>query len=71
MNRHAPATFYSANALMRGERDMADDQAAKLDEVERLLNDPEVVMQPGRIWSLMAEISAASDLTPQQGASLG
>lgn len=50
---------------------MADDQAAKLDEVERLLNDPEVVMQPGRIWSLLAEISAASDLAPQQGASLG
>ena len=38
---------------------MADDRAAKLDEVERLLNDPEVVMQAGRIWSLMAEISAA------------
>lgn len=50
---------------------MADDQVAKLDEVERLLNDPEVVMQPGRVWSLLAEIAAASDPTPQQGAGLG
>ena len=26
--------------------------AGKLDELERLLNDPEVPMQPSRIWSL-------------------
>lgn len=38
---------------------MTDDHAAKLDEVERLLNDPEVVMQPARVWRLLEEIAAA------------
>mgnify|MGYP001390962778 CR=1 FL=1 len=31
--------------------------ARKLDELDRLLNDPDVPMQPHRIWSLLAEIS--------------
>ncbi len=31
--------------------------AHKLDELERLLNDPEVQMEPARVWSLLAEIS--------------
>jgi hypothetical protein len=31
--------------------------ARKLDEVDRLLNDPAVPMQPSRVWSLLAEIS--------------
>ena len=30
---------------------------AKLDELDRLLNDPDVPMEPGRIWSLLAEIA--------------
>jgi hypothetical protein len=29
----------------------------KLDELERLLNDPDVPMQPDRIWSLLADVS--------------
>ena len=29
---------------------MTEEYAAKLEEVERLLNDPEVVMLPGRVW---------------------
>ncbi len=29
----------------------------KLDELDRLLNDPEIPMQPARVWSLLAEIS--------------
>lgn len=29
----------------------------KLDELDRLLNDPEVRMEPTRIWSLLAEIA--------------
>jgi hypothetical protein len=33
------------------------DYAAKLDELDRLLNDPDVPMQPDRVWSLLAEIS--------------
>jgi hypothetical protein len=29
----------------------------KLDELDRLLNDPDVPMQPDRIWSLLADVS--------------
>ena len=29
----------------------------KLDELDRLLNDPEVPMEPARVWSLLAELS--------------
>ncbi len=32
--------------------------ARKLDELERLLNDPEVHMEPARVWSLLDEIAA-------------
>lgn len=31
--------------------------ARKLEELDRLLNDPDVPMQPDRVWSLLAEIS--------------
>ena len=31
--------------------------AAKLNEVERLLNDPDTPMEPARVWSLLAELS--------------
>jgi len=31
--------------------------ARKLDELDRLLNDPDIPMEPGRVWSLLAEIS--------------
>lgn len=33
------------------------DYNRKLDELDRLLNDPDVPMQPDRVWSLLAEIS--------------
>ena len=33
------------------------DYETKLGELDRLLNDPEVPMEPARIWSLLAEIS--------------
>jgi hypothetical protein len=29
----------------------------KLDELDRLLNDPDVPMEPDRIWSLLADVS--------------
>ena len=29
---------------------------AKLQELERLLNDPDSKMEPARVWSLLAEI---------------
>jgi hypothetical protein len=31
--------------------------ARKLEELDRLLNDPDVPMQPERIWSLLADVS--------------
>jgi hypothetical protein len=31
--------------------------SCKLDELDRLLNDPTVPMQPDRIWSLLADVS--------------
>jgi len=33
------------------------DYDRKLDELDRLLNDPDVPMQPDRVWSLLAEIA--------------
>jgi hypothetical protein len=33
------------------------DYDSKLDELERLLNDPEVSLEPARVWSLLAEVS--------------
>lgn len=30
---------------------------SKLDELDRLLNDPDVPMQPSLVWSLLAEIA--------------
>jgi hypothetical protein len=31
--------------------------ARKLEELDRLLNDPDVPMQPERIWALLADLS--------------
>ncbi len=37
---------------------MADaDLARKLQEIDRVLNDPDVPMQPALVWRLLAEIS--------------
>lgn len=33
------------------------DYERKLDELDRLLNDPDVAMEPARVWSLLAEVS--------------
>ncbi len=41
--------------------------ASMLDELDRLLNDPDVPMQPSRVWSLLAEISLHD--TPHTAAS--
>lgn len=37
----------------------------KLDELDHLLNDPDVPMEPDRVWSLLAEISRR-DLSPRR-----
>ena len=47
------------------ETNMTDaDYARKLDELDRLLNDPDVPMEPAKVWSLLAEI-AQQDLAMQ------
>ena len=33
------------------------DYDSKLDELDRLLNDPDINMEPSKVWSLLAEIS--------------
>ncbi len=33
------------------------DYTSKLEELECLLNDPDVNMEPSRVWSLLAEVS--------------
>jgi hypothetical protein len=30
---------------------------SKLSELDRLLNDPDVSLEPSRVWSLLAEVS--------------
>lgn len=43
---------------------------AKLIELDRLLNDPEVRMDPHRVWTLLQEISGAGkpQVTPRAAA---
>jgi hypothetical protein len=51
-----PRLFRMPDAI--GEVDMTDaEYARKLDELDRLLNDPDVPMEPARVWSLLAEIA--------------
>ncbi|MBV9655691.1 MAG: peptide chain release factor 1 [Acetobacteraceae bacterium] len=38
------------------------DHMTKLDQLERLLNDPDVPMEPGLIWSLLDEIMQKAEL---------
>ena len=41
-----------------GEGEMTESEyARKLDELDRLLNDPDVPMEPAKVWSLLAEIA--------------
>ncbi len=42
------------------ERDFED----KLAELDRLLNDPEVRMDPDRVWTILAEISGKDAPVP-------
>ncbi len=46
-----------------GDKEMTETEyARKLDELDRLLNDPDVPMEPAKVWSLLAEI-AKRDMT--------
>ncbi len=40
------------------------DFEAKLAELDRLLNDPEVRMDPDRVWTILAEISGKDARAP-------
>ncbi len=42
------------------------DFETKLDELDRLLNDPDAPMHPARVWALLSEVAArdAVDLAP-------
>ncbi|HEY1931474.1 MAG TPA: hypothetical protein VGG99_05640 [Acetobacteraceae bacterium] len=43
--------------------------ARKLDELDRLINDPDVPMDPSRVWSLLADLSGSdrSGHAPHEG----
>ncbi|MGH7042551.1 MAG: hypothetical protein ACREFY_10525 [Acetobacteraceae bacterium] len=49
------------------------DYTRKLDELDRLLNDPDVPMEPALVWSLLAEIAqrdlgaASAGMAPTRG----
>ena len=42
---------------------MSDEECDRLAELDRLLNDPEVLLQPARVWALAAEIALARQAT--------
>jgi len=44
------------------------DYQSKLDELDRLLNDPDVAMEPSRVWSLLAEVSQHDTAVPDRHA---
>jgi hypothetical protein len=41
-----------------------DDAARKLDELDSLLNDPDVPLDPARVWALLAEVSERDAVLP-------
>jgi hypothetical protein len=53
---------------MRHEGPMTETEYShKLAELERLLNDPDVQMEPARVWSLLAEIAAREKAAAASG----
>lgn len=44
------------------------DQDRRLEELDRLLNDPETRMDPHKVWSLLAEVSASTPTAAPRGA---
>ena len=45
--------------------------ARKLAELDRLLNDPDVPMEPAKVWSLLAEIAQRDGVAARGSASSG
>jgi hypothetical protein len=56
----SPSINVQAHAALRDkETGMTDAEAEKaLEELDRLLNDPDVRMDPARVWTLAARLSA-------------
>jgi hypothetical protein len=56
----SPSINVQAHAALRDrETGMTDAEADKaLEELDRLLNDPDVRMDPARVWALAARLSA-------------
>jgi len=44
------------------------DYARALDELDRLLNDPDVDLEPARVWALLAEVSAGHKMAGRRAA---
>jgi len=40
------------------------DYSRKLDEIERMLNDPDTRLEPDRVWALLAEVSRVPPAAP-------
>jgi len=51
-------------AGQREDRMTERDDEAKLAELDRLLNDPEVRLDPDRVWTILAEISGKGAQVP-------
>ena len=43
-----------------------DEYARKQAELERLLNDPDVPMDPARVWALLADLSGKGTAGPRR-----
>jgi hypothetical protein len=57
---HAAFAALHIDALITGARLVSETEyASKMDELDRLLNDPDSPMDPSKVWSLLAEVSQA------------
>lgn len=72
-----PAETGRARAVLGDVTPMTqDDYTRKLDELDSLLNDPDVPMDPAKVWSLLADLSGngantAAQRDMRQNAGLG
>ena len=39
----------------------------KLDQIDRLLNDPDTTLEPGLVWTLLDEVAAYDQAQPGSG----
>jgi hypothetical protein len=66
-----PVSVPGRHGIWDWESELTDaEYARRLTELDRLLNDPDVPMEPAKVWSLLAEI-AQQDRGSAQGAEAG